>query len=280
MSGDDLSGWQHDPDNPAGPCVVWKTWPGHTVRWVLNPFVASPRKSTGPTPALVNLGEYNPGPLQACDIASILGLDTVLIPPAPGNLSAFGLLAVDLKEDYVTTLVRRHDEVDAEEVGETFDRLEAAALASLAAQGAGRGRIRLVPAVDVRYLGEAHEISIEARRPFDVERAVEKFHEAHERLYGYAYREREVIELVNWKVTGVGMIERPPLKPPAAGGSSGPRAAAAGRFRRDDLPAGFRGRGPVIIDEYGSTTVVRPEFGFEVDRLGNLVLRRMRDGGG
>src|SRR5207302_5105042 len=115
------------------------------------------------------------GPLQACDIAAILGLETVLIPLAPGNVSAFGLLAVDLKDDYVTTLVRRQDEVDVEEAGETFTRLEAAALASLRAQGVGEERIRLVRSVDLRYLGEAHEISIDAGRPFDPPVAVESF---------------------------------------------------------------------------------------------------------
>jgi N-methylhydantoinase A len=47
-----------------------------------------------------------------------------------------------------------------------------------------------------------------------------------------------------------------------------------GRYRRDDLPAGFRGKGPAVIDEYGSTTVVNSSFDFEVDDLGNLVLRR------
>ncbi|MBJ7598291.1 MAG: hydantoinase/oxoprolinase family protein [Candidatus Dormibacteraeota bacterium] len=220
------------------------------------------------------------GPLQACDIAAILGLETVLVPPAPGNVSAFGLLAVDLKDDYVTTLVRRHDEVDADEMAETFARLEAAALASLRAQGVGDERIRLLRSVDVRYLGEAHEISIDTGGRFDAGLAERAFHDAHERVYGYAYREREVVEFVNWKVSGVGLIDRPPLKPPPGGGEPRRQAGRAGgppRYCRDDLPAGFRVEGPVVVDEYGSTTVVNPDFDLEVDRFGNLVLRRVRD---
>jgi N-methylhydantoinase A len=221
------------------------------------------------------------GPLQACDIASILGLETVLVPPAPGNVSAFGLLAVDLKDDYVTTLVRRHDEVDAGEVAGTFAPLESEAIASLLAQGVAEERVRLVRSVDVRYLGEAHEITVDARQPFQAAEAVGRFHDAHERIYGYAYREGEVVEFVNWTVTGVGLIERPPLKPPAVSGTPRPipsRSGTAPRYRRDDLPAGFCGEGPVVIDEYGSTTVVTGHFDFEVDRFGNLVLRRTRDG--
>jgi N-methylhydantoinase A len=216
------------------------------------------------------------GPLQACDIAVILGLETVLVPPNPGNVSAFGLLAVDLKDDYVATLVRRHDEVDAEEVSGTFARLEEAAAASLHAQGVPEDRVRLLRSVDARYLGEAHEIAIAAGDPFDPERAAEAFHEAHERIYGYAYRHAEVVEFVNWKVTGVGLIERPTLRAPGHAGRAGgaPPPLVQGRYRRDDLPAGFRGKGPAVIDEYGSTTVVNSSFDFEVDDLGNLVLRR------
>jgi N-methylhydantoinase A len=223
------------------------------------------------------------GPLQACDIAAILGLQTVLVPPAPGNVSAFGLLAVDLKDDYVTTLVRRHDEIDSAEVEETFAGLETAALASLRAQGVGDERIRLVRGVDVRYLGEAHEISLEAARPFEPRSAVDLFHDAHERLYGYAYREREVIEFVNWKVTGVGIVDRPPLKAPVGGGVPRRLPGHAGgppRYLRDELPAGFAAPGPAVVDEYGSTTVVGSDFDLEVDRFGNLVLRRVRDGRG
>jgi N-methylhydantoinase A len=223
------------------------------------------------------------GPLQACDIAALLGLETVLVPPGPGNVSAFGLLAVDLKDEYVTTLVRRHDEVDAAEVAEIFARLEAEAVASLHAQGVGADRMRLLRSVDCRYLGEAHEIAVPVRDRFELLRGVDAFHDAHERVYGYAYREGEVVEFVNWKVTGLGLIPRPPLKPALVSGT--PRllpsaGAATSRYRRDDLPAGFGGEGPVIIQEYGSTTVVPGGFDFEVDRFGNLILRRVRDGRG
>jgi N-methylhydantoinase A len=216
------------------------------------------------------------GPLQACDIAVILGLETVLVPPSPGNVSAFGLLAVDLKDDYVATLVQRHDEVDPEEVSGTFARLEEDAAASLHAQGVPEDRVRLLRSIDARYLGEAHEIAIAAGHPFDPERAAEAFHEAHERIYGYAYRHAEVVEFVNWKVTGVGLIERPTLRAPGPAGRArrAPPRPVSGRYRRDDLPAGFRGNGPAVIDEYGSTTVVNSSFDFEVDGLGNLVLRR------
>jgi len=215
------------------------------------------------------------GPLQACRIAQLLGLGTVLVPPNPGNVSALGLLAVDLKDDHVVTRVLRHDEVDADVVGETFARLAAEAAGALHAEGVAAERMALVRSVDARYLGEGHEIAVPAGEPFDPAAAVAAFHDAHERSYGYAYRQGEVVEFVNWKVTGVGRIERPPLEPPPPSGSGRPVGERAGFavYRRDDLPAGFRAEGPAIIEEYGSTTVVEAGFGIEVDRLANLVLR-------
>jgi N-methylhydantoinase A len=220
------------------------------------------------------------GPLQAARIAEILGLRTVLIPPSPGNVSAFGLLAVDLKDDYVVTMVQRHDAVDLKAVADAFGQVERAAAESLAEQGVPPERMSLLRSVEARYLGEAHEIAVPAGSPFDAAAAAAAFHSAHERIYGYAYRSGEVIEFVNWKVTGVGRIERPRLagRPPSPGKGPGAPPAARGRdfaiYQRAELPAGFSAPGPAVVEEYGSTTVVESGFGFEVDRLGNLVLRR------
>ena len=108
--------------------------------------------------------------------------------------------------------------------------------------------------------------------------ALAAFHDAHERAYGYAYRVGEVVEFVNWKVTGLGLIDRPSLEPAAASATEapGPSEFRGGYmvFHRADLPAGFKADGPAIVEEYGSTTVVESGFSFEVDPFGNLVLRR------
>jgi N-methylhydantoinase A len=73
----------------------------------------------------------------------------------------------------------------------------------------------------------------------------------------------------------VGLIERPPLELAAPAGSGRPHGERRGFavYDRNDLPAGFSGRGPAIVEEYGSTTVVEEGFSIEVDHLGNLVLR-------
>jgi len=81
---------------------------------------------------------------------------------------------------------------------------------------------------------------------------------------------------LHWKVTGLGLIDRPRLEAPPTGGSGRPVGARSGFqvFRREDLPAGFATEGPAIIEEYGSTTVVEEGFTVEVDHLANLLLRK------
>ncbi|MGH7902706.1 MAG: hydantoinase/oxoprolinase family protein [Candidatus Dormibacteraceae bacterium] len=215
------------------------------------------------------------GPLQAAQIADLLGIRTVVVPPSPGHVSALGLLAVDLKDDHVQTLVQRHDAVDLAAVAAIFRPLEEQARESLAAQGVTPDRMVLSRSVDARYLGEAYEIPVTVGEPFDAAAAAERFHDAHDRAYGYSYRSGQVVEFVNWKVVGLGTVERPAPgeAPPVGGGTPVGSRAGFTVYARSDLPAGFTCQGPAVIEEYGSTTVVEAGFGCAVDALGNLILR-------
>jgi N-methylhydantoinase A len=225
------------------------------------------------------------GPLTACRLIDILGLRSVLVPRDPGNLSAFGLLATDLRTDHVQTLVRRHDQLRLDELGGAFARLETDALAALARQGHEQGAC--VRSADLRYFGQAFEIHVPAPDgPVDAAfvQAVEaRFHDAHERSYGYCYRDDpgQVVEWVNLRVTGVGAMARPALRPISADGDplTGRRAVFFGD-RRHDTPVYARERlageieGPAVIEEFGSTLPIHPGFTARVDELGNVVVGR------
>ena len=227
------------------------------------------------------------GPLTACRLIDILGLRTAFVPRDPGNLSAFGLLATDLRSDHVQTLVRRHDEVDVGELAREFARLESEAIEDLERQGHGGACVR---AADLRYFGQAFEIQVPAPDGAIGEAFVKeveaRFHDAHERSYGYCYRDdpRQVVEWVNLRVTGVGAMERPALPPlPAAHGAPTPDATRPVFFgdRRHDTPVYTRARlgtgdevaGPAVIEEFGSTLPIHPDFIATVDRVGNVVIR-------
>jgi N-methylhydantoinase A len=225
------------------------------------------------------------GPLAACRLIDVLSLRAAFVPRDPGNLSAFGLLATDLRTDHVQTWVRRHDQLDAGELAAEFARLEADAREVLARQG--HEPDALVRTADLRYFGQAFEIRVPAAG--SIKEVEAGFHDAHERSYGYCYREdpRQAVEWVNLRVTGVGAIRRPALNPLEAGDGDPRRGLAGSRplfvsgrrhdapvYRREDLRAGDAVDGPAVIQEFGSTLPVHPGFTARVDALGNLVVRR------
>jgi N-methylhydantoinase A len=225
------------------------------------------------------------GPLAACRLIDVLSLRTVFVPRDPGNLSAFGLLATDLRTDHVQTWVRRHEQLDPAELETEFARLEADAREVLARQG--HAPDALVRTADLRYFGQAFEIRVPAAG--SVGEVEAGFHDAHERSYGYCYRadQAQPVEWVNLRVTGVGAIRRPALKALEAGDGDPRRALAGSRplfvsggwhdapvYRRADLRAGDRVEGPAVVEEFGSTLPIHPGFAASVDDLGNLVVRR------
>ena len=227
------------------------------------------------------------GPLGACRLIDILSLRAVFVPRDPGNLSAFGLLATDLRTDHVQTLVRRHDQLDADELDAAFARLEAEAREVLDRQEHAPAAQTLLRSADLRYFGQAFEIRVPAGGSVELVEAA--FHDAHERSYGYCYRDdpRQVVEWVNLRVTGVGAISRPELQPVEAGDGDPARARDGSRplfvagewheapvYRRDRLRAGDAVTAPAVIQEFGSTLPLHPGFDAHVDELGNVVVRR------
>jgi N-methylhydantoinase B len=239
------------------------------------------------------------GPLQAGRLVDLLGLRAALIPASPGTVSAFGLLTVDLKNDYVQTAVQRHSRLDLHVVNGHLARLEAQATDALAREGVPEPARRLLRLADLRYFGQAWEVTVELPSgALDAARAdetVERFHAAHEKRYGYSYRAdgpsagaaRQGVEWVNVRVVGVGMTERPTPRPTAAGDGraesarSGTRLVGFGGgdvecpvYDRARLRPGDRLAGPAIVEEFGATTVVCPGQRVDVDPFGNLILSR------
>ncbi|WP_203973793.1 hydantoinase/oxoprolinase family protein [Planotetraspora silvatica] len=224
------------------------------------------------------------GPLLACRLIDVLGLRAAIVPPNPGNVSAFGLLTVDVKNDYVRTHVSR--DPSQETLRAVFAELEGQAAAALDREGfASHVYAR---SADLRYYGQAYEVRVPAPDgpPDEGWRAavVDRFHEAHQRLYGYGYRDdsRHAVEWVNLRVSGIGPITRPKIaRLPYQPDEPSPVATRDvfyerwGRtviYRRGDLRAGAVVTGPAVIEEYGSTLPVHPGFTATMDDYGNLVV--------
>jgi N-methylhydantoinase A len=238
------------------------------------------------------------GSLLLCRLVDVLDLAAVLVPPDPGNVSAFGLLTVDVKNDYVQTHVAKHDQLAAPDVARVYDRLTERAAAALDKEGFPRGAHRFDRTADLRYFGQAFEVRVPVPDG-DVDRAVleevaETFHAEHRALYGYDFAgdTTQEVEWVNLRVSGIGPITRPDIRSAAGGGGDGleTRTSAATRrvcfaaeagyvetpiLWRPDLAPGDVVEGPAVIEEFGSTVPLHPGFVAEVDDYLNIVVRRV-----
>jgi N-methylhydantoinase A len=224
----------------------------------------------------------------------LLGLKAALIPLSPGNLSAFGLLTVDVRYDYVQTLVQRDDALDVSRLERAYAELEARAEDALALEGFSSAQTRILRSADLRYFGQAWEVSVEVptghldRASADV--TVRDFHTAHARAYGYSYagQPEQRIEWVNLRVTGIGPLRRPSIQPMRRTWSEPvERARTAERevwfesgclqtpiFARERLQPDDCLDGPAVVEEFGSTTLVFPQQRMRVDAFGNLVIEK------
>jgi N-methylhydantoinase A len=242
------------------------------------------------------------GPLLVCRLIDILGVQGVVVPLDPGNLSAFGLLTVDVKNDYVQTHVVPDDRLDRDELAAVYRTLEARAEDALDREGFASDAHRFLRTADLRYDGQAFEVRVPAPDgPIDEDfqrTVVDAFHAEHERLYGYSYRPdpgaatsggghraRHRVEWVNLRVTGIGPIDRPTLRRLDEGDGDPTRARTGERpvvfdgdavttpiYAREGLRAGDVIDGPAIVEEFGSTVPIHPGYRARVDGLANLIV--------
>jgi N-methylhydantoinase A len=233
------------------------------------------------------------GSLLLCPLIGILGVPAAFVPQNPGNVSAFGLLTVDIRNDYVRTAVRKHADLEPGLVEKIYAELAGQAAGALAEQGFGPGKQRLVRAADLRYYGQAFEVAVPVPDgPVDAglaDRVADAFHDAHRARYGYDFRAdpRQQVEWVNLRVTGIGPLRKPKLAELAAGDGDPGRARTGSRpvcferaadyltspvYWRESLAAGDVVTGPAVIEEYGATVPIHPGFAARVDRFGNLLV--------
>jgi N-methylhydantoinase A len=232
------------------------------------------------------------GPAQSPAVMDLLGMKACIVPPNPGNLSAFGLLAVDWRTDHIVTKVMHEDAIDPALIASLYAGLERDAVDTLERDGIDRARIRIVREADIRYAGQSMEVRVAAPagsvdRPF-LAGLIDAFHAAHLKTFGYNYSGQQKVELVNFCVSGFGLIERPELPKLAAREGAPPARKSVrpvyfdGAFRetpiydRTLLPSGLRLEGPAIVEEFGSTTVVFPRQHVAVDPHGILIVHPAR----
>jgi len=230
------------------------------------------------------------GPLHACELATALQIPRVFIPKAPGVLSALGMLAADIIKDYVRTIMV-HSQGAHETVEKAFSELEEQGRAELAQEGFSSEQVTVEPSLDLRYVGQSYELTV----PFegDVERAVTHFHAAHEKRFGYN-DPRERVQVVNVRLKARGTAMRPVLerheenkgatatptetRSAVFAGPDGATSHDTAVYEREKLMPGVTIKGPAIVTQYDTTTVLPPEWRAQIDAIGNLIAERVEKG--
>ncbi|MCH8143516.1 MAG: hydantoinase/oxoprolinase family protein [Gemmatimonadetes bacterium] len=219
------------------------------------------------------------GAMHAADLARNLNIPRVLVPQAAGILSALGMLLADFVRDYSRTLLVRSAELDSGDLERAFVKLETRARTEYEAEGFVTKRLVMERSLDMRYVGQGYELAVPMTQNFEA-----AFHELHETRYGYADPTRET-EVVNVRLRSVGRTEKPPVleheleDEDASAAMIGEwRMVFDGRAResqlvdRAKLRPGNAFKGPALVVEYSTTTVVPPDFRCRVDKGENLIL--------
>ncbi len=227
------------------------------------------------------------GPLHANALARLLGSWPAIIPPGPGVLCALGDATTALRDEASRTFIRKFSETGAKEIGRILDELAATAATALEREKVPAKELRRSFQVDVRYRGQGLRLTIDVD-PKDLKKRGLKaisdpFDAEHERLFTFALPLEHEFVALRAVVQGRGI----PVKRPAiARGGRDPKAAAIGRqsvyigrrrmqaavYDRAKLRAGNRVRGPAIVMEMDSTTVVLPKHTGLIGRLGNILI--------
>jgi len=233
------------------------------------------------------------GPLHAVDVAREIGIRNVLVPGAPGVFSAFGILFSDLRYDYVRTHLMQLADAPFDEIEAVFKELEQNGRGAIAATSVKPHKITVKRALDMRYVGQEHPVTVELpMRIFqkqDRTAIKEHFDNDHMQRYGTS-APNENAEIVSLRVTVAGLMSKPPQEKIRKGSRTPPESASNGTrrvwfdgrfrnaptYRRTELVAGNTIRGPALIEEHASTTVLMPGDRMTVDDYGNLTIRVAR----
>lgn len=230
------------------------------------------------------------GPLHGAALADSLGMRSVLIPPAPGNVSASGLLCAEVRQDAVRTVVQPLRSLAAEFLEAITLELLLDVGARLERDGVPQEERESVLSADMRYVGQSHDINIplgeQGFGPEGLEVIISRFVERHKQLFGYAIDDRAV-ELVNLRASAFG--NRPALPWPERAAATTAPVPVGSRtvvhrladgpsewpiYRFEALGVGSTIQGPAIVEYPGSTLVVPPTWVARYDSLMNAVLSK------
>jgi N-methylhydantoinase A len=228
--------------------------------------------------------------LHAAHLATLLGMDRVLLPPKPGLAAALGLLAADFQTIRGCSVMEPMGQPNLKLIERTLAELEGEVSAELNRERIAEQRRQLDRSADFRFAGLATELTIPLTRHFDsremLAEAAARFRERFIARFGFSRPTDHEVELVALRVSGRGLIARPRLPEIPKRAQAQPRAqrdvffvetgadCRCAIYAAEDLGEGSRTPGPAVIEQQDATLVVPPGWQVTMDRVGMLALSR------
>lgn len=228
------------------------------------------------------------GALHAVELARSLEIGTVVVPIAPGNFSAFGLLVAPIRYDEVCTYHKHEKDISFERMEELFCQMEETARAEMKRDNVEESAVRFERKVDIRYYGQAYELTITVPNlPVDQKvfaGLAEDFSQAHEQAYGFK-KEQDPLELVSLRLSAVGQADHNGLYAKGIHGDTNAEPEEVRKvyfmgkwmktsiYNRSLLKSGNSFAGPAIIEDTGATSVIGPGDVVTVDERLNLIVK-------
>ena len=225
------------------------------------------------------------GPIYGAALARELNVSEVIIPPEPGNFSAIGMLLADARLDVARTMILDLDDAAIARIAAAFEEAERRGAETVAAEVAG-AEVVLARSIEMRYRGQKHTFTVPLPAAIgDVASLRTAFEDYYRRRFGHSDTQAP-IEIVGIHVSAYARTAKPELAQlsPSAGGTEAEtetrsRPVYFGRSggwietpvrRRATLPPAFQATGPLIVEEYGATTVIGPGDRCVIGDLGEL----------
>ena len=229
------------------------------------------------------------GPVHAAGLAEMLDISRMVVPPFPGVFSSFGLLLANVEHHFVRTYFKTFDQLQVSDLAEILDGLWEEGRQQLRAEGFADSAQQIVTQVDMKYKGQVSELTVLMPPGKVTQRTLSELGEvfAEEHVKSFGYRTDAPYQMVNLRVIARGLSQEsrtperldlpvsdrngPSKRQVYFGGDTGwIDTTVIDRGGLTDIPAD----GPLIIEEYDSTTVVPPRWRASVDSWRNIILER------
>lgn len=226
------------------------------------------------------------GPTHAMLLAGEVGISRIIVPPSPGTLCALGCLVADIKRDSIRTLYVDSARLAPEDLERAFQALEQDAREWLQGQHAAVEAATTVRSADMRYKGQSFDITVplavELGPGASMDEVRAPFHRAYERIYGLS-DEAAPVEIINLRVTVVGVTPKPrldgdaraassPAPPGERGVREGGERVRAAVYDRTGLEVGAAFAGPAVVEAEDTTIYIPTGFAARVDAHRNVIV--------